>query len=152
MATLYSDGITIARLGRRTQPNQQRGKSDTLAWIFASLPAGNIGDLLVCAKLFKGDRVISGREQHSAMGGTATGAYGTYAVAADGITLGAVDSGARFLAATSHVAAGTTVIADTIALGAMFEAPTDLYVVCTNAASAFATAGVIQGHIVVLRG
>lgn len=151
MATLYSDSWTLARAGRKDKPSAAGSKISAILWNFASLPAGNIGDLLVLGKMFKGDRVLGGAEAHGALGTGATGAYGTYLVAADGMTLAAADSAARFLAATSHAAAGNTALAPTIALGYQFEATADLFVVCVNATAAFATAGALSGHLSVAR-
>ncbi len=163
MATVYSDYIARIRAGRNIPANLQAGKVRIQTWDFASLPAGNIGDVLVCFKLEKDERVIFGKEFHTAMGGTATGSYGTYFVGNDGVSLGAVDSAARFLAATSFVAAGQTLLADLQALGigigggaggVLFDAGsagTDLFVVCVNAASAFATAGRITGWALVVK-
>ena len=100
MATVYSDQFTKIRNSRLLQSNEADGKVRTLRWDFASLPAGNIGDILVCGRLPKGARVLLGREAHSALtsgGGTATGAYGIYACAgATGLDLGAVIDVDRF--------------------------------------------------------
>ena len=153
-ATLYGDEFTIVRAGRRVAPNVFGGKPRLLKWDFASLPAGAIADVLVCGKIYKGDRVISGREAHSALtsgAGVATGAYGTYLVLADGLSLGAVDDVDRFLVATSFEAAGSTVLADTIAHFTNFEATVDLLLCCTNTVEAFATAGRVTGHLLVVR-
>ena len=163
MATVYSDYLTRNRAGRLVAANLSAGKVRIETWDFASLPAGNIGDVLVCFKLYRDERLVYGKEFHTAMGGTATGAYGTYFVGTDGVSLGAVDSAARFLAATSFVAAGQTLLADLQALGigigggaggVLFDsglAGTDLFVTCLNAASAFATAGRITGWALVVR-
>src|SRR5262245_48099746 len=147
MATFYSDGFTKIRSGRRLQANEAGGKARVLTWDFASLAASTLGDLFVCGLIKARERVILGRESHSAMGGSATGAYGTYAVASDGVSIGAVDSAGRFLAAITHVAAGTNLLADTIAQNVLFEAPTDLFLVITNAGSAMATAGRLTGFL-----
>lgn len=150
MATVYSDQFTKVRNGRRLQPNEDRGLIQSMFWNFASLPAGNIADVLVCGILPKGARVVGGLECHSALtsgGATATASVGTYLIASDGITLGAADSAARFLAATSVEAAGSTVLANTIALGFGFEATLDLFVVVVNSVEAFATAGQVIGRL-----
>lgn len=149
-ATVYSDELTAWRAGRRQQPNifNKRFRG----WTFASLPAGNIGDVLVCAFLRKGERVLIGNETHSALSsgaGTATGSYGTYFVDADGQSLGAVDDADRFLAATSMEAAGNTLLATTQALFCMWEATADFFIVCVNSVEAFATAGVVKGFLIV---
>lgn len=154
LATVYSDAWTKVRAGRHVDPQDHRGKARVASWDFASLPAGNIADVLVCAKLYKGDKCFGGREAHGALssaGGTATGSYGTYAVLTDGLSLGAADSAARFLAATDFDAAGTNVIGSTIALGYSFEATTDLFLVCVNSVEAFATAGRVAGHMLIVR-
>jgi hypothetical protein len=150
MATIYSDTWTLARAGRRDKPNASNAKESVLLWDFASLPVGNIGDVLVCGKLYKGDRVVGGNEAHGAHTG-ASGSYGTYLVDADGITLGASDSAARFLAATSMNGAGNTALAPTIALGFMYEATADLFLVCVNSVAALATAGRVTGKLNVVR-
>lgn len=148
MATVYSDDWTKVRAGRRVGPNVMTGNMGYLYWDFASLPAGNIGDVLVCGKIYKGDRVIGGRECHGALssaGGTATGSYGTYAVLSDGVSLGAVDDADEFLAATDFEAAGANVLAPTIALSFGYVAASDLFLVCVNSVEAFATAGRVTG-------
>ena len=147
MATVYSDGFTKVRAGRLIQSNETRGKVRTLNWDFASLPAGNIADVLVCGILPKGARVLQGREFHSAMGGSATGAYGVYAIDTDGLSLGTVVDDDKFLTATSFVAAGQTDIANTLALFAISEQAADYFVTVLNASSAFATAGRIAGWL-----
>lgn len=154
MATFYSDTMAAVRLGKKVAPSAHRGKVQSVYWDFASLPANTAADIFVCAKLYKGDRCIGGLENHGALtsgGGTATGAYGTYAVGSDGITLGAVDDVDRFLAAASLEAAGMTVINNTHALYYGFECPTDLFVCLTNSVEAFATAGRVSGHLLIVR-
>jgi len=130
-----------------------QGKFRVIHWLFAALPAGNIGDILVCGKLRKGDRVLGGREVHSALtsgGGTCTNSYGTYAVDADGQSVGAVNDVDRFLVATSFEAAGGNFLADTIAHFYGYVATADFYVCCTNSVEANATAGVVSGHLAVV--
>lgn len=170
MATIYSDFVTRQRAGRLLPSNLVGGKVRIATWDFASLPAGNIGDVLVCFKLFKDERFVFGKEFHSAMGGSATGAYGTYSVGTDGLTLGAVDSSGRFLAAITFVAAGQNDLGATQALGigiggtaggVLFDAPgsaapatntgQDFFVCCLNASSAFATAGRITGWALIVK-
>lgn len=151
MATVYSDGFALARSGRKAAPSVDGSRGQVLRWDFASLPAGNIGDILVCGILRKGSVVLDGFEFHSAMGGTATGAYGTYAIGPDGQSLGAVITVAKFLAATSHVAAGQNALVGTLALGALVEETADVFLCITNAASAFATAGRLAGFLRYLR-
>lgn len=153
-ATVYSDDWTKVRAGRRASPNTSGQSARTIFWNFASLPAGNIADVLVCGKIYKHDRIIGGLECHTALssgGGTATGSYGTYAVLADSLSLGAVDSAAKFLAATSFEAAGSNAIANTIALAFGYEATADFFLVCVNSVEAFATAGQVSGYMNVLR-
>jgi hypothetical protein len=153
-ATVYSDAFTIVRAGRKVAPNIFGGSLRTLFWNFASLPAGNVADVLVCGKLYKGDRVLGGNECHGALtsgGSTATGSYGTYAVLADGISLGAVVTAAKFLAASSMEAAGNNALAPTIALGFGYEATDDLFLVAVNSVEAFATAGQVTGHLLITR-
>ncbi len=153
MATLYSDAITNWRAGRRQQPNVFHGKTRVIYWDFASLPAGNVGDVLVCGKIRKGERAIIGREAHSALtsgGSTATGSYGTYSVAADGQSLGAVDDADRFLVASSFEAAGGNFLADTIAHFHGYEATADFWLCCVNSVEAFATAGRVTGSLLVV--
>jgi hypothetical protein len=151
VATVYSDQLTSIRSNRRVKPNEAGGgRLMPIFWNFASLPAGNIADVLVCGIIPKGARVLYGLECHSALSsgaGTATGSYGTYLIGSDGVTLGAVDSAARFLAASSFEAAGSTVLANTIALGHGFEATADVFLVCVNSVEAFATAGQVTGFL-----
>lgn len=153
MATLYSDEFTKIRAGRRIQANQRGGKYRVLEWDFASLPAGNVGDVLVCGKIRKHERVLGGREAHSALSsgaGTATGSYGTYAILDDGLSLGAVDDVDRFLIATSLEAAGGTFLADTIAHFINWEATADFFLCLTNSGEAFATAGRVTGNMILV--
>lgn len=170
MATLYSDQVTRTRAGRNLPANLDAGKCRIAVWDFASLPAGNVGDVLTCFKLYKDERFIFGKEFHSAQGGSATGAYGTYVASADGQSLGAVDLVGRFLAAITFVAAGQNDLGSTQALGigiggaaggVLFDAPgsaspgtgtgQDFWVACTNASSAFATSGRITGYAIVVK-
>jgi hypothetical protein len=154
MATVYSDDWAKVRLARSVNPNVMGGSLRHIFWDFASLPAGNVADVLVCGKIYKGDRVLGGNEAHGALtsgGSTATGSYGTYAVLADGITLGAVSSAAKFLAATSMESAGNDALAPTIALGFGYVPTADLFLVCVNSVEAFATAGEITGYMMLAR-
>lgn len=154
MATVYSDDWVKVRAGRRVAPNVYGSAMRTLFWNFASLAAGNIADVLVCGRINKGDRILGGNECHGALtsgGSTATLSYGTYAILADGISLGAVDSAAKFLAATSVEAAGNTALATTIALGFGYEATADLFLVAVNATEALATAGQVTGNMYLSR-
>lgn len=158
MATVYSDEMVKVRAGRNLQSNQYQGKVRFIQWDFASLPAGNIGDVLVCGKIRKNEKVIHGFEFHTALtsgGATATGSYGTYLVGADGVTLGAVDNATRFLAATSMDGAGQTALNElqsiAVGTGPLFEATsTDLFLVCVNSVEAFATAGRVSGWLLVV--
>jgi len=161
VATVYSDAWTKVRASRMTAPNLQAGTKRVLVWDFASLPAGGIADVYVLGKLFIGDRVLGGHETHSALtsgAGTATGSIGTYAILADGISLGAADSAARFLAATdwdgASVQASAAVLgrlAATQALGYGFIPTADLFLVAVNSVEAFPVAGVMKGHMDILR-
>lgn len=153
MATVYSDELVNWRAGRRQQANVFSGKARLIKWNFASLAAGNIGDVLVCGKIRKNDRVVFGREAHSALSsssGTATGAYGIYAVASDGQSLGAVSDVDRFLVATDFEAAGANLLADSIAHFIGWEADADYFLCCTNSVEAFATAGRVTGVMLVV--
>lgn len=150
MATLFSDGWTKIRAGRNLQSHEWYGKARVVQWNFASLPAGNIGDVLVCAKLRANERVLQGREFHSAMGGTATGAYSTFAVSQDGLGIGAIITAGKYLAAVTFVAAGQNEIASTLAQNAMAVETTDVFVCCVNASTAFATAGQITGYLIIV--
>lgn len=152
MATVYSDELVNLRAGRRQQANVFSGKARVIKWNFASLAAGNVGDVLVCGKIRKNDRVVFGREAHSALtsgGSTATGAYGIYAVTTNG-DLGAVVTVDKFLVATSFEAAGGNLLADTIAHNIGFEADADYFLCCTNSVEAFATAGRVTGVMLVV--
>jgi hypothetical protein len=161
MATVYSDQLTRQRLGRNLKANEWAGKVRPVVWTFASLPAGNIGDVLVCGRIRNGERVMQGREFHSAMGGTATGAYSTYAIGVDGNSLGAVITAGKYLAAITFVSAGQNEIVSTIAQNALVEEgntsnpvgsglTNDVFLCCVNAGSAFATAGVVQGYVLLV--
>ncbi len=153
MATVYGDELTIWRANRRIKANLFGGKVRARVWNVASLPAGNIADVIVCTKLRQRDRVLLGNETHSALSsgaGTATASYGTYAVLADGKSLGAVADVDRFLAAASFEAAGSTLLANTQALFHVEEQASDLFLCCTNSVEAFATAGVISGMMLVV--
>ena len=156
MATLFSDQLTKVRAGRNLKANEWEGKLRIFMWNFASLPAGNIGDVLVCARIPKDFRAVQGREFHSAMGGTATGAYSTFAIANDGIGLGAIITAGKYLAAITFVAAGQNEIASTLAQNALAEESAvpvtgltgDVYLCCVNASTAFATAGQVTGYLI----
>lgn len=154
--TIYSDGWTKVRAGRKVGPNEMGGSLRHIFWNFASLPAGATADILVCGKIYKGDRVLGGAECHSALDSTevaATGAYGTYAVLADGLSLGAVITAAKFLAATDWDAANTVLVplAPTILLGYGFEATADVFLCVTNSVGKFVAAGQITGHMLVAK-
>ena len=149
-ATVYSDGLAKARAARRTKPSDHYGIGAVLSWTFAALPAGNIADVLVGAKLYKGDKVFTGWETHSALssgGGVATGSVGVHAILADGMSLGALVDVDRFLAATDWDAAGGAVLASTQALFYGYEPTADQFVTITNSVEAFATSGVVKGHL-----
>ena len=161
MATIYSDQLTRVRSGRNLKANEMAGKTRVINWDFASLPAGNIGDVLVCGRIRAYERVIQGREFHSAMGGSATGAYSTYAIGVDGMTLGAVITANKYLSAITFVAAGQNELASTLAQNALVEEVNtgvatgsgltpDVFLCCVNAGSAFATAGRITGYLLVV--
>lgn len=160
MATIYSDQMVKIRAGRSLNPTDSAGKLRIEVWDFASLAAGTLADVLVCFKLYKDERILFGREFHSALtsgAGTATGSYGTYAVGTDGITLGAVDDVDRYLTPTSFEAAGQNDIASLqaapqgVGTGPLHVAASDLFVCCTNTGEAFATAGRISGYAVIVK-
>src|SRR5258705_6291675 len=164
MATIYSDQLTRSRAGRLNPANQQAGKVRIQMWDFATIPAGNIADVYVLFKLEKDERVILGREFHTALssgGATATGSIGTYFVGADGLTLGAVDSAARFLAAITMDAAGQNFFGDLQALlpgirggaGCVLydNPPVDTFVVIVNSVEAFAAAGRLTGWALITK-
>jgi len=149
-ATVYSDAWTLARAGRRHNPNIAGGRQRALYWEFLSLPVGNIGDVLVCGKMFKGERFVGGLERHSALtsgGGTATGAVGTYAVATDGITLGAIIDVDEYLAAADWEAAAGSALGATVALSFGLVSTADQFLCVTNTTEAFATAGTVMGVV-----
>src|SRR5262245_19281967 len=160
MATVYSDQMARVRAGRNIPANLWDGKVRIAVFDFASLPAGNLGDILVLFKLEKDERLIFGKMFNSALGTSATAAVGTYSVGTDGITLGAVDLAGRFLAATSVTAAGQNDLGATQSLGigiggsaggVLFDSVgnaavgtgrgQDFFVCITNAGDAFKTAG-----------
>lgn len=150
MATLFSDGWTKIRAGRNLQANEWYGKGRIIQWDFASLPAGNIGDVLVCGKIRANERVVQGREFHSAMGGSATGAYSTFTPSSDGLGIGAIITAGKYLAAITFVAAGQNELANTLALNAMAVEANDVFLCCVNASSAFATAGRVAGYLIIV--
>ena len=76
---LYSDELTHQQKGKALRANQRGGKLRHVGWDFAALPAGTVGDRLICAQLRKNERVIEGREFHSAHPG-AFATYGTHLV------------------------------------------------------------------------
>jgi len=150
MATVYGDGWTKVRAGRLIGPNTQGGRQRALYWEFLSLPAGNIGDVLVCGKMYKNERFVGGLERHSALssaGGAATGAVGTYAVASDGITLGAIIDVDEYLAAADWDAAGGSALGATVALSFGLVCDADQFLCLTNTTEAFATAGICVGVV-----
>src|SRR6266571_215113 len=105
MATFFSDEFTRFRAGRNYRSNELQGKLRVLKWDFASLAASTLADIFMCGIIRKDERVLFGREFHSAMGGTATGAYSTFALSADRTNIGAIITAGKYLAATSFVAA-----------------------------------------------
>jgi len=150
MATVYGDHFTLVRSGRLFNPNAQGGRQRALYWEFLSLPAGNVGDVLVCGKMYKGERFVGGLERHSALaaaGGPAEGAYGTYAVADDGITLGAVIDADEYIASADWDAAAGSVLGATVALSFGLVCTADQFLCCTNAVGVFATAGIVMGVV-----
>lgn len=159
-ATVYGDDWTKVRAGRRVAPNVFGSKPRIIIWDFASLPAGNIGDVLVCGKLYKGDKVVQGREFHSALSsgaGAATNSIGTYTIKADGLSLNAVNDVDGFLAATDMDAAGQNDIASLqggtqgVGVGPLLVPTVDLLICYTNSVEANATAGRVSGWLLVAR-
>jgi hypothetical protein len=172
MATIYSSEMTLLRQNRPVPSTRYGGKLRSICWDFPSLPAGNVGDVLVCGVLRQHERVLIGREYHSALssgGGTATGSYGSYRASGYHATgqpeLGAVDDVDRFLAATSFEAAGQNFIADQqaapqgVGVGPMFDVPAlshtasqgnYLFLCLTNSVEAFATGGRVSGFVIVV--
>ena len=147
MATVYSDQYAAFRSGRRQAPNVFQGKVRVIYWDFASLAAGNIGDVLVCGILRAGERVIAMAEAHTTAAGTHS--YGTYALASDGVSLGAVDSATRFSSALA-AAAGNNQMANDIATGLGYVAATDQIIGLLNGTAAFTTGGRITGRALVV--
>ena len=151
MATFFSDEFTRFRAGRNYRSNELQGKLRVLKWDFASLAASTLADIFMCGIIRKDERVLFGREFHSAMGGTATGAYSTFALSADRTNIGAIITAGKYLAATSFVAAGQTDLANTLTLNALAEETSaDVALCCVNAGSAMATAGRIAGFLVLV--
>lgn len=154
VATVYSDSWTKVRAARMVAPNLLGGSVRAIIWDFASLPAAGIADVYVLGKIYIGDRIIGGFETHSALttgGGAATGSVGNYAVLADGISLGAVIDADEYLAAADWDAAGGVAIAATQALGYGAIMTSDEFLVIVNSVEAFATAGVLKGHMNIVR-
>jgi hypothetical protein len=151
MATVYSDQIVKVRAGRDLNPNDWHGKVRIIEWEFASLPAGNVGDILVLGRLQANERVLLGSMVHTA-GGAGTFDIGTYAINADG-SLGAVITQAAFAAALSG--ATTTVEAfpqATVlaAAGGRIVATVDVYIAILNITTAFTTAARFSGFLLVV--
>lgn len=160
MANIYGDEWTKIRAGRRVEPTSSIAKGRILKGDYASLPAGNIGDVIVFGKIYKGDMVVMGREFHSALssaGGTATGSFGTYTVQSDGLTPNAVDDVDRYLVATSLESAGQNDLASLqgstqgVGTGPLHVATADLLFVCVNSVEAFATAGRLSAWLLIAR-
>lgn len=153
MATVFSDQLAKVRAGRNLNPSDRHGKVRIAEWEFASLPAGNIGDILPLFRLQANERVLLGSMVHSAAG-AGTFDIGTYEVGPNG-DLGAVEDQDRFaialVAATATVepfpeAAGTEVTAG----AGRYVAPRDMYVAITNIGTAFTTAARFSGYALVV--
>jgi len=160
VANVYSDEWTKVRAGRRVAPYVYGGHTRVIKWDFASLPAGTVGDILVCGKIYKDDMVFKGREFHSALSSdtaTTTGSYGTYTIQGGGLEPLAADDVDRFLTATDVDGAGENELASLqgtpqgVGTGPLFVATTDLLLVCVNSVEAFATAGRVSGWMLVVR-
>lgn len=152
MATIYSDEVVRQRAGRDMQPHEWQGKMRIIKWDFASLPAGNIGDILVLGRIRANERLLFG---HSTQSGAGAGTHniGTYAIAGDGISLGAVISANRYTA-TARV--NTLTVTDSSGLGNGFFAfipadnindlaTADVFLCITNVGTAFTTAARFTG-------
>ena len=150
MATVYSDQLVRQRAGRNLQPYEWLGKQRTVVWDFASLAAGNIGDVLVLGRMLKDDRIVGGWEMHSA-GGAGTYNLGTYLIGADNITLGAADSAARFISGGSNAVSSAPTVFPIVLAGANFVATQDVFLCITNVGTAFTTSSRWTGGITLVR-
>src|SRR5262247_1009972 len=151
MATIYGTQIALNRTGREMQPNYHWGKCRIAAWDHTLAAQAAINDVVVVGKLPARARVIFGREFHSAMttgGAAATGQLGSYAVASDGITLGAVVDDDKWQAAVTYDAAGNNDIANTLATFALDEETQDVFIAYKVTVEAFAAAGRLAGFLV----
>jgi len=150
MATIYADELVRQRAGRNLQPHEWHGKVREIKYDFAALPAGNVGDVLVLGRLLKDERILLGAEWHSA-GGAGTFHIGTYAIAADGISLGAVITAAQFVnGASNAVSAAPLLWPLTTATFPNFIATADVFLAITNVGTAFTTAARFTGSVLIV--
>jgi hypothetical protein len=149
---LYSDELVSQQKGKALHANQRGGKVRYIGWDFASLPAGTVGDRLICAQLRKHERVIQGMEFHSAHPG-AFATYGTHLVV-DLLEVRGGECLDRFLAPTDFSTAGQTALAGQerlgVGRGVLYECPEDVWLVCRNSGAPFATGGRIAGYLLVV--
>jgi len=144
MATIYSDNLVRQRAGRNLNYHEHSGKLRILFWNFASLPAGNIGDVLVLGRLLVGDRLVYGRETHSA-GGAGTFNIGTYGILVNG-DLGAVITANLYTATALSAGVGTNFFGDLVVADIPADPlATDAYLCITNVGTAFTTAARFTG-------
>lgn len=165
MANVFSDEWTKVRAGRRVSPYAFGGHPRIIKWDFASTPAGNVGDILVCGRINKDDMVIEGKEFHSALSSdtaATTVSYGTYTIQGGGLEPLAADDVDRFLAATDLDVAGENDLATLqagvaeggtqgVGVGPLFVATQDLLLVAVNSVEAIATAARVSGWMLVVR-
>lgn len=148
MPNFYSLALTKVRAGRRASPRDVHGKFRILDFACVSIDAAE-NDVIALAKLPKGWKVLEGRIFHPAFGASVTVDVGTYLVAEDGITVGAVESVDRFLDGDDQAAAGTVDIAETLAKGALYVATADMFI-AAKLLGANPAAGILQGYMIVV--
>ena len=148
MPTHYSTQLTLVRAGKRSEQTSQ-GDTKALMWDYVVPAATNpIADLIVLGLLPAGARLQGGRESHSAMGASATGAISLYVASGPDLTdLGAAVASSDLQAAVTYTSAGTNVIGLTEATLLYYVTLTPVLLVTTVAGAAFPAAGTLKGHI-----
>lgn len=147
MATIYSAQLASVRAGKRAESyHDVNGKS--LVWNVVLAAQAGIGDLIVLGHLPQNAILKGGRESHSAMGASATGAISLYLVA-DPATyeLGAAVASSDLQAAVTYTSAGTNTFGLTEATLLYYVTPSPVLVVTTIAGAVFPAAGTLKGHL-----
>lgn len=130
-------GLVAGTLYSPLKPNEYRGRV-RMAYFTCTLAANAVDDTINLVRVPEGGRIIGGHVVFSALssgGGTAQ------------IQVGTAADPDRYLGTTSVEAAGSSAIANTIALNYGEEVSEDTDVIATVKGEALATAGTLSGHV-----